>query len=98
MRIKAAAGSEVARASLRTGRGPDRLGADNFMLRWDPERIALLEHQYPGIEEQILRFEAAQLPVPCGSCDRDSHSGTIGRTISIAAAGSASSGDALIAF
>jgi hypothetical protein len=59
------------------------------MLRLDQKRIALLEQKYPGIQEQILRFEAFQLP-PCPECGSLETArilpGVIGRTISIAAA------------
>jgi transposase-like protein len=59
------------------------------MLKITAEQIESLESSYPGIKEQILRFEIANLPscTFCKSNDTaDVQIGVIGRTISICAA------------
>ena len=59
------------------------------MLRVDKKTFTHMEMGYPGIYEQILRFENAQLPsCPCcGSEDTaDVQIGIIGRTINIVGA------------
>ena len=51
--------------------------------------LCRMESNYPGIREQIVRFESAVLPLcpSCGSTDTaDVQCGIIGRTISIASA------------
>ena len=53
------------------------------------ETLNKLDDQYEGIRDQILRFEAMELPqcVTCGSEDTAlTQVGTIGRTINIAMA------------
>lgn len=59
------------------------------MLKVSKETLEDLEEKYPGITEQIMRFENAQLPAcpNCKSTDTaDVQVGIIGRTINIAAA------------
>ena len=59
------------------------------MLNFDEEKLDRLEKDYPGIKEQIYRFEDATLPAcpRCGSEDTaDVQVGIIGRTIAIAGA------------
>ncbi len=59
------------------------------MLKIDKETLDHMEKNYPGIGEAVLRFEQAALPAcsHCGSENTaDVQCGTIGRTISIAAA------------
>ena len=59
------------------------------MIRKTEQEIKELESQYPGITEQIWRFEQADLPAcpVCGSADTASvQVGVIGRTIYIASA------------
>jgi len=59
------------------------------MLNVGEATIAFKERQYPGITEQIWRFESAVLP-PCPNCgDEDTADvqvGVIGRTINISMA------------
>tara|TARA_B100000809_G_scaffold142007_1_gene139574 strand:+ start:797 stop:1087 length:291 start_codon:yes stop_codon:yes gene_type:complete len=56
------------------------------MLNVDEAMLAHMEQQYPGITEQIWRFEIAVLP-PCPDCGdgdtADVQVGLIGRTIHI---------------
>jgi hypothetical protein len=57
------------------------------MLKVTEAQVEDLEKMYPGIREQILRFENATLPVctRCGSHDTAEFSvGLIGRSINIA--------------
>ena len=59
------------------------------MLLVTAEEIQRMEERYPGISEQIHRFEQAELPscTTCGSDDTSSvQCGVIGRTISISTA------------
>jgi hypothetical protein len=59
------------------------------MIKVSTERIDRMDEQRPGVKEQILRFEAAELPdcPNCKSADTASvQVGIIGRTIYIAAA------------
>ena len=59
------------------------------MIRKTEDDIKQLESQYPGITEQIWRFEQADLPacMACGSADTASvQVGVMGRTINIDAA------------
>lgn len=59
------------------------------MIRKTEDELKQLEGQYPGITEQIWRFEQADLPacVVCGSEDTASvQVGVMGRTINIGAA------------
>lgn len=56
------------------------------MLIYSEEDLDRLERNYPGIKEQIMRFENADLPACkyCGSEDTaDVQIGVIGRTITI---------------
>ncbi len=59
------------------------------MLTIKPERYADYEERYPGIIEEIMRFENADLP-PCPNCGSSNTAsvqvGFIGRTASISAA------------
>jgi len=59
------------------------------MLNVGEATIAFKERQYPGITEQIWRFESAVLP-PCPNCGdgdtADVQVGVIGRTINISMA------------
>jgi hypothetical protein len=59
------------------------------MLKVDQDTLAHMESQYPGIQEQIRRFDEAELPA-CPRCRSDSTAdvqcGMIGRTINIATA------------
>ena len=59
------------------------------MLNVGEATIAFKERQYPGITEQIWRFENAVLP-PCPNCGygdtADVQFGVIGRTINISMA------------
>jgi hypothetical protein len=58
------------------------------MIRKTEDELKQLEGQYPGITEQIWRFEQADLPVcpVCGSEDTASvQVGVMGRTINIGA-------------
>ena len=59
------------------------------MIKISEDRFTNYEQSYPGISEQILRYEAAELP-PCANCGS---AGTavvigalVGRTIHLAAA------------
>lgn len=55
----------------------------------DSDTLDELESRYPGIREQILRYEEATLPVcpRCGSQDTaEANVGITGRSMSIAAA------------
>ena len=59
------------------------------MIRKTEDEIKELESQFPGIMEQIWRFEQADLPPcpVCGSADTASvQVGGMGRTINIGAA------------
>lgn len=59
------------------------------MLKVDRKTLDEMEKQRPGVIEQIMRFENAQLPScpHCGSDDTaDVQIGVIGRTINIASA------------
>lgn len=59
------------------------------MLKIDSDTLDELESKYPGIREQILRFERATVPAcpRCGSEDTaEVNVGIVGRTINIAAA------------
>lgn len=59
------------------------------MIRKTEEEFKQSESQYPGITEQIWRFEQADLPAcpVCGSMDSASvQVGVMGRTINIGAA------------
>ena len=59
------------------------------MIRKTEDQMKQLESQYPGITEQIWRFEQADLPacMACGSADTASvQVGVMGRTINIGAA------------
>ena len=59
------------------------------MIRKTEDEMKQLESQYPGITEQIWRFENMDLPAcpECGSADTASvQVGGIGRTINIGAA------------
>ncbi len=59
------------------------------MLKVKASVIAAMEKQYPGIREEILRFDNASLPAcpRCGSTDTaDVQIGLIGRTINIVSA------------
>ena len=59
------------------------------MLKISEQAIEQMEVNYPGIKEQIMRFENAILPrcVHCGSASTaDVQIGLIGRTINISAA------------
>lgn len=56
------------------------------MIRKTEDELKQLEGQYPGITEQIWRFEQADLPAcpVCGSTDTASvQAGVIGRTMNI---------------
>lgn len=59
------------------------------MLKVTPEQLDDFERRYPGLKEQILRFEAAKVP-PCSTCKSfntaEVQAGVIGRTILIATA------------
>lgn len=59
------------------------------MITIAQESIESLESDYPGIKEQILRFENAILPV-CSHCGSENTAnvqvGIIGRTIALASA------------
>jgi ribosome modulation factor len=59
------------------------------MLKLDQGKLALIESQYKGIIDQIMRFENADLP-SCPHCLSDNTAdvqvGVIGRTICIAGA------------
>lgn len=59
------------------------------MIRKTEDELTQLESQYPGITEQIWRFEQMDLPAcpECESADTASvQVGVIGRTINIGAA------------
>ena len=59
------------------------------MIRKTEDEMTQLESQYPGITEQIWRFEHMDLPPcpVCGSADTASvQVGVMGRTINIGAA------------
>jgi len=59
------------------------------MLKISQQQIEEMEQLYPGISEQISRFEGALLPncIHCGSSDTaDVNVGIIGRTIYLCAA------------
>ena len=59
------------------------------MIRVTEDQIRHMEASYPGIAEQIQRFEAMELPPcpVCGSADTASvRVGIIGRTINLNAA------------
>lgn len=59
------------------------------MLKLDEDAMQDLETQYPGICEQVMRFENARLPVctRCGSADiAEVNVGIVGRTMAIASA------------
>ena len=59
------------------------------MLKISQQQIKEMETQYPGITEDINRFESASLPmcIHCNSTDTaDVQVGIIGRTIFICAA------------
>ena len=59
------------------------------MLKRDKEVLDEMEKLYPGILEQILRFEKAKLPI-CPRCRSENTAnvqiGIIGRTIKISSA------------
>lgn len=67
---------------------PTRLpGKPPLMLKITKTELEGSDRSYPGIKEQILRFEEADLPAcpHCGSTDTAKvQVGVIGRTISIA--------------
>ena len=67
----------------------DRTVEENHMLRFNERRLQETEALYPGILEQIMRFENATLP-ECPHCDSENTAdvqiGIIGRTTQIAAA------------
>ena len=53
------------------------------MLKLDEDAMQDPETQYPGVREQVMRFENARLPVcsHCGSADTaEANIGIIGRT------------------
>jgi hypothetical protein len=59
------------------------------MIKVSPERIDRMDEERPGVKEQILRFEAAELPdcPNCKSADTASvQVGLIQRTMYISAA------------
>ncbi len=59
------------------------------MLKFDKKILQNLEISYPGIIDQIMRFENAELPacIFCGSDDTANvQVGIIGRTINISGA------------
>lgn len=59
------------------------------MLKLEEKELAGLEGRYPGIVDEILKFEQQELP-PCIYCNSNGTAavqiGTIARTIQIAAA------------
>ena len=54
------------------------------MLKVTQEQLDDYERRYPGLKEQVLRFEAAKVP-PCSRCKSHNtaevQAGLIGRTI-----------------
>jgi hypothetical protein len=59
------------------------------MIRLPEDTLDSLERAYPGIREQIVRFDGATLPpcTLCGSRDTaEANAGVMSRTINIAAA------------
>ena len=59
------------------------------MLKVSPEQLESMEQSYPGIKEQIISREDADLPL-CSSCGSANTAavcvGVVGRTMSIAGA------------